>query len=148
MTHDLLHATASIPPGPWAVGVSGGADSVSLLLLLRNRPDLHLHVVHLNHETRGQQSDTDTVFVEQLALSLDLPVTLRRLSEVPLNDPPATPSARYRAARLAFFAQVVADHHLEGVILAHHADDQAETILQRLLRNSGPAGLTGIRPES
>lgn len=131
------------------MGVSGGADSVALLILLREfRPDLPLHVVHLNHETRGEASDGDAEFVRELAASLHLDCTMARLRDVPVGAGPANASARFRAARLALFAQAVAAHSLAGVILAHHADDQAETILHRLLRGGGPAALGGIRGES
>jgi tRNA(Ile)-lysidine synthase len=141
---------STIPPGPWAVGVSGGADSIALLTLLRDRPELHLHIVHLNHETRGPESDADADFVSALASQAGLPCTVARLSEIESHVAivPNNPSARYRAARLALFSQVVKTHHLLGVILAHHADDQAETILHRLLRGGAPPSLAGIRPQA
>ena len=147
---DLIHAIAAIPAGLWAVGVSGGADSVALLTLLCERSDLSLHVVHLNHETRGKASDDDAAFVHQLAVEHMLPVTSARLREVEAWQQivPRNPSARYRAARLALFERVVHAHSLLGVILAHHADDQAETVLHRLLRGGRFAGLGGIRAES
>jgi tRNA(Ile)-lysidine synthetase-like protein len=145
------HTELDLPEGAdWAVGVSGGADSVALLLLLRDQPDLHLHVVHLNHELRGQDSELDAAFVGELAGKLELPFHLRRRSEIEpnLGELPANPSARYRAARLAWFGQVVDEHHLAGVVLAHHADDVAETVLHRLVRGSGAAGLAGMAAES
>jgi tRNA(Ile)-lysidine synthetase-like protein len=143
----LQSAIARVPQGAWAVGVSGGADSVALLLLLLEHDDLRLHVVHLNHETRGDASTADARFVEQLATNSKLPCTIARRSEIEarLSSPPSNISARYRAARLDFFRQVVERHALSGVILAHHADDQAETVLQRLLRGSGSVGLAGMR---
>lgn len=140
-------ALAAVPPGGWAVGVSGGADSVALLLLLKDRrPDLSLHVVHLDHETRGEASTGDARFVADLAARLGLPCTVAKLSDVQprLWRVPANASSRYRAVRLELFRSVVAAHGLLGVLLAHHADDQAETVLLRLLRGSAPAGLVGM----
>jgi tRNA(Ile)-lysidine synthase len=142
--------------GAWAVGVSGGADSVALLSLLRRRddlslhvvhlPDLRLHAVHLDHELRGQASAGDAEFVQSLCRRLNVPCCVARRSEIEpqLGRLPSNPSARYRAVRLALFRRVVAAHGLQGVVLAHHGDDNAETVLLRLLRGAGPAGLTGI----
>jgi tRNA(Ile)-lysidine synthetase-like protein len=128
------------------VGVSGGADSVALLSLLRLRADLTLHVVHLDHQTRAGASTTDAQFVEQLAAEWQLPCTIARRDQIEpaLRDPPANTSALYRAVRLALFRRVVKEHSLLGIVLAHHSDDQAETIFQRLLRGSGYAGLAGM----
>jgi tRNA(Ile)-lysidine synthase len=139
-----------IPPGPWAVAVSGGADSVALLLLLRELTSVQLRVVHLDHQTRGQASTDDAAFVADLARDLSLPATIRTRDqfEPEMPDLPRNPSARYRAIRFELFRRVVFDHKLLGVILAHHADDQAETVLLRLLRGSGPAGLGGMKPKA
>src|SRR5882672_10356269 len=82
LSSDPRVALDAVPAGAWAVGVSGGADSVALLTLLRERADLRLHVVHLNHETRGGESDADARFVEELAVSFALPCTIARLSEI------------------------------------------------------------------
>lgn len=145
---ELNDAVGTVPPGAWAVGVSGGADSVALLALLRRRNDLSLVVVHLNHETRGASSDADADFVEQLAERCGLPsVTGRwREWEPVLDNPPKNRSARYRAGRMAMFEHVVRLKALQGVILAHHADDVAETVLQRLLRGGSATGLAAMRP--
>jgi tRNA(Ile)-lysidine synthase len=146
----LQSAISSVPSGAWAVGVSGGADSVALLLLLRQRPDLTLHVVHLDHETRGDESTADAAFVKDLADRLRVASTIARRSDVEatMTEIPANASSRYRAARLALFRRVVAEHNLAGVILAHHAGDQAETVLHRLLRGSGPMGLAAMEPST
>ena len=139
-------AIASIPPGPWAVGVSGGADSTALLCLLRTRPELSLHVVHLDHELRGQASADDAEFVRSLADQFGVPctLTLRSQFEAASSNLPQNPSAQYRALRMELYRRVAGEQHLLGVILAHHADDQAETVLHRLIRGSGPAGLCGM----
>jgi tRNA(Ile)-lysidine synthetase-like protein len=143
-------AAAQVPAGSWAVGVSGGADSVALLSLLLHRADLKLHVVHLDHETRGDASTGDGEFVRDLASRRGLPVTVarRRDIEPTLDHLPPNPSARYRSLRFALFRDIVASSRLAGVILGHHADDQAETVLSRLLRGSGYAGLVGMSPRA
>ncbi len=143
-------AIQSISPGAWAVGVSGGADSVALLRLLHERPDLRLHVAHLDHETRGNQSAGDAQFVASLAAHLGLPCTVAPLREFESGEVIGTAnrSARFRAARLALFRRVVECAKLDGVILAHHADDQAETVFHRLCRGGGPEGLAAMRTES
>ncbi len=142
----LSEAVAAVPAGRWAVGVSGGADSVALLsLLVEGRPDVSPHLVHLDHELRGEASTADAAFVADLAGRLGLPHTVVRRSDLP----PASvgnPSAAYRRARLGLFRRVVERHGLAGVVLAHHADDQAETVLGRLLRGGGVTTLTGMSP--
>jgi len=147
---ELSDAVAAVPPGAWAMGVSGGADSVALLLLLCRRPDLSLEVVHLNHETRGPDSDADAAFVDSLALRMGLSRVIGRWSETEpmLAEAPKNPSARFREGRMALFRHVVEKDGLQGVILAHQADDVAETVLHRLLRGSGAVGLGGITERS
>ena len=139
---------APLKPGRWCVAVSGGADSVALLRLLHARADLHLHVAHLDHQLRGPESTADARFVADLCDTLNIPVTIAMLSDIEpsLANRPANPSARYRAARLELFTRVVRDHYLDGVVLAHHGDDQAETVLHRLIRGSSIEGLRGMRP--
>ena len=134
--------------GCWAVAVSGGADSVALLQLLHQRLTAggldRLHVVHLDHQLRGDESDGDARFVETLSASLGVACTVDTAAAVRARYPDlpaaANASARYRRLRWALFAEVVREHRLDGVMLAHHADDQAETVLQRLLRGAGPGG--------
>lgn len=150
LSASLHRALESVPAGQWAAGVSGGADSVALLALLRRRADLRLHVAHLDHETRGQASAGDAEFVTHLCAQWDLPCTIARRRDIEREMPALlrNPSARYRAARLALFAKVAREHALDGVMLAHHADDQAETVLHRLLRNSSAAALAGMSADS
>lgn len=147
---DLVDVVATVPAGPWAVGVSGGADSVALLSLLRGRRDLALHVVHLDHQTRGEASAGDAEFVRELAEKWGLPCTVARWRDVEALVRPhaSNPSARFRLGRLALYRRVVEANALAGVVLAHHADDQAETVFLRLLRGSGPMGLGGMAHRS
>jgi len=151
MERSFQDSLEELPEGQYAVGVSGGADSVALLRLVRElRPDVGVHVVHLNHELRGQESDGDECFVRQLAQKLGMPATIARLSEIEpmLQRRPVNQSALYRAARFEMFRKVVKENGLHGVLLAHQADDQAETVLHRLLRGSGAAGLVGMASQS
>jgi tRNA(Ile)-lysidine synthase len=139
-----------VPPGAWAAGVSGGADSVALLLLLRRRSDLDIKVVHLNHQARGAASDADADFVFRLSTGLGVDCIVGHWSAVEpmLVKVPKNRSARFRAGRVALFRHVVKRDQLKGVILAHHADDVAETVLQRILRGAGVTGLAAMRATS
>jgi tRNA(Ile)-lysidine synthetase-like protein len=140
---------AQVPRGKWGVAVSGGGDSVALLHLLRGRDDLQLHVLHLDHQTRVGQSTEDAKFVEELCRGISVPITVACRDEIEpqISDLPTNLPARFRAIRQEFFRQVARREELLGVILAHQADDQAETILLRLLRGGGAtaAGLGGMR---
>jgi tRNA(Ile)-lysidine synthetase-like protein len=146
----LQRAIAEVPAGRWAVGVSGGADSVALLLVLAERSDLSLHVVHLDHETRSGASAADAGFVMELAARLKLPcrVEKRSVIEAAISSLEKNTSSRYRQARFELFSRVVNAEQLQGVLLAHHADDQAESVLMRLLRGAAAANLRGICGES
>ena len=129
-------------PGRLLVGLSGGADSVGLLHLLKDA-GCDLAAVHVNHGLRGDASDGDEAFVQGLCQSLNVPLlTFRAL-------PPENPGEGWaREARYAFFRQAMAQTHAEALILAHHRDDQAETLLLHLLRGAGLTGLTGMAAES
>jgi len=151
MQKSFEESLAEIPEGQYAVGVSGGADSVALLrLVMQLRPDVGVHVVHLNHETRGKESEGDAEFVEQLARKFSLPHTMltRREMKPLMDNPPTNKSALFRAMRIELFSRIVENYGLDGVLLAHHRDDQAETVLHRLLRGSGARGLAGMSFES
>jgi tRNA(Ile)-lysidine synthetase-like protein len=114
------------------------------------RPDVAMHVVHLDHQTRAGASAEDAAFVAGLAERFLVPCTVARLEEIEpgLVKAPANISSRYRAVRQELFRRVVKENDLSGVLLAHHADDQAETVLLRLIRGSSPAGLVGMARET
>jgi tRNA(Ile)-lysidine synthase len=127
------------------VAVSGGADSVCLLHVLRQlAPEygITLHVLHLNHGWRGAESDADADFVAALAGRLGIPITAERAGTA--ADPNAEQAGR--DARLGFFERMRETHSLTRIATGHTRSDQAETVLYRLLRGSGTAGLSGIRP--
>lgn len=134
------------------VAVSGGADSVALLLLLlelREKIGFVPCVVHFNHKLRGKASDADERYVADLARK-------HELEFFSAHDDIAAKSKRERInledaarrARYSFFEQVVKDGRVHRVAVAHTADDQAETVLAHILRGTGLAGLAGIHPEA
>jgi len=133
-----------------AIACSGGADSVALLRTLlerRNELGLVLSVAHMNHGIRGEESDADAAFVEQLAKNFELPFHLRRV------DTPATAEANRqgleeaaRTLRYAWFWELLTEGHADAVVTAHTLNDQAETVLHRLLRGAWTEGLSGIFP--
>ena len=133
-----------------AVAVSGGADSVALLLLLlelRKPLGIVLSVVHFNHRIRGKASDADEKFVANLARKHGLAVHIGR-SDVATKAKQDKTNLEdtARRARYEFFAELAEKEHLNKVAVAHTADDQAETVLAHILRGTGLAGLGGIHP--
>ena len=146
MTTDLPIAwlESASPRRRWLVGVSGGADSVALLHLLVQGGLRKLVVCHLDHRLRGRASTEDARFVQRLAASLGLPFEMQRLEVARLaGQRGESLETAARWARHEFFAACAKQHHCRRVILAHHADDQAETVLWNLLR--GSHGLKGMR---
>jgi tRNA(Ile)-lysidine synthase len=131
------------------VAVSGGADSVALLDILSSLGGLRLVVAHLNHLLRGNDSDCDAAFVEGLAAHYGLPLESRSIDVSRFsNEKRLSLEEGGREARYAWFDEVAAKYGARAVALGHHADDQAETVLMRLLRGAGTSGLSGISPLS
>lgn len=131
-----------------AVACSGGADSVALLLLLRElQPTLgiRLAVAHLNHQLRGAEADADEAFVRALAEHLGLDFFAAR-ADVAARAAGSNLEEAGRQARLDFFSRLCAEDETDAVATAHTLDDQAETLLARLVRGTGLTGLAGIRP--
>jgi tRNA(Ile)-lysidine synthase len=130
--------------------VSGGADSVALLLLLlelREKLGIVLSVVHFNHKLRGKASDADEAFVAKLAAkhglefhSASIDVAKKAKKERANLEDAA------RRARYDYFRSLVESGVCERIAVAHTAGDQAETVLAHILRGTGLAGLSGIHP--
>src|SRR4051812_15111956 len=127
------------------VAVSGGADSVCLLHLLHElglRLDVRLTVVHLDHQLRGDESTADCAFVKDLAAELELPFECRR-EDIAARRAQSGENLEEagRTARRAFFRELLANGMLDRIATGHTRSDQAETVLFRLLRGAGSAGL-------
>jgi len=134
------------------VAVSGGPDSVCLLAVLQELSrelDLMLHVAHLDHAFRGGESAAEAQSVKELAAALGIPATIERI-DVPrfCDERGLSAQSGARKARYAFLEQVARSCGANRIATGHTADDQAETLLMRLLRGAGLAGLSGIPPKS
>lgn len=143
-----------IEAGSQAVaGVSGGADSVCLLFLLmeyQKKVPFSLRAVHVNHHVRGEEAVRDQEFTRRLCESLGVPLDLYdydvpRMAE---TDHLSCEEAGREARRRAFYRTACRWERPDQVriALAHHENDQAETVLHNLVRGAGLAGLAGIRP--
>jgi tRNA(Ile)-lysidine synthase len=148
---DFIQNERLVLPGQkLVVAVSGGPDSVCLLYTLadlRKRLDISLHVAHLDHRLRGNESRADAGYVAGLARRLCLPATIEARdvkdygSEHHLSLEEAAREVRY-----AFLAEVAATAGAERVAVGHTAADHVETVLMHLVRGSGLGGLRGLRP--
>jgi tRNA(Ile)-lysidine synthase len=132
------------------VAVSGGADSVALLrILLELRQELGvvLSVGHFNHKIRGDEADADEQFVRDLAGHFALAFH-RDSADVPAHSRTSGLSLETAARELrhSWFAQLVREGKADKVATAHTQDDQAETVLMRIVRGTGSRGLAGIAP--
>ena len=140
------------PPGARILAaVSGGADSVALLLILKAlEAEGALTVAglaHLNHQLRGADADADEAFVASLAAKYGVPCVAERADVAALaRSGKRSIEDAARGARHACFERAAAALHADAVAVAHTKDDQAETFLLRLMRGAGTRGLASIRP--
>lgn len=129
------------------VAVSGGADSVSLLLALHDlvkRKKLRHRIVaaHFNHRLRGAESDADEEYVRHLATTLGVELAVGHAGDLKNGNL----EQNARNARYDFLAQTAKNIHAFAVVTGHTINDQAETFLMNLIRGSGPDGLSGMKP--
>lgn len=147
---ETLQACGIQPSDSLLVGLSGGADSVALLHSLcacQNEGQLRgLYAAHLHHGIRGASADADAAFCEALCQKWDVPLVVGRV------DAPGCAKAKgqsleqaARELRYAFLRERAAAFGANAIAVAHHADDQAETLLLHLMRGSGRTGLAGMR---
>jgi tRNA(Ile)-lysidine synthase len=133
-----------------AAAVSGGSDSVALAWILRAiAPEFGASfagLIHVNHGLRGAESDADEAFCRELAERLGVPIEVRRRDVAALaRDRRVSVEVAAREARYACFDESAGSLGVNLVATGHTEDDQAETVLLRLLRGAGSRGLSGIR---
>lgn len=142
--HNLLKSGQRV-----VVAVSGGIDSIALASIfceLRQQLDIRIHIASLNHGIRGDDAKDDLSFVARIARGRRLPYTVGHI-----DVPQMAEQARIgleeagRLARYRFLARVAKSTNADCVAVGHHALDQAETILMRIMRGSGSAGLRGMQ---
>jgi tRNA(Ile)-lysidine synthase len=145
----------NIKPGDrLCAAISGGADSVALLLTLhaanatpRESLGIGLSAVHIHHGLRGAEADADQHFVKSLCARLDIPLHLHHAT-VPdrVAETHETIEEAARAIRYEHFATLIATGQADTILTAHTLDDQAETVLMKLLRGAWTEGLSAIHP--
>ncbi|MGE5234902.1 MAG: tRNA lysidine(34) synthetase TilS [Acidobacteriota bacterium] len=130
-----------------AVALSGGADSVALLHLLhgaRGEVACAVSAVHVNHHLRGGDADEDAAFCRELCRRMGIPLDVKDLTE-PTVPRGVSPEAWWRRQRYLLLEEGRQASGAAAVATAHTADDQAETVLLKLLRGAGPRGVAGVR---
>lgn len=136
--------------GAVCAALSGGADSVSLLLAMKELSEetgFELSACHLNHGLRGDESDGDQRFCAELCRSLNIPLITKKISVAELSGKHESIEETARRVRYEFFCGTL-DGLGDGAVLAtaHTANDNAETVLINMVRGTGLAGLCGIPP--
>jgi len=126
------------------LAVSGGADSMALACGVTELPSAGLLIAHFNHGWRGSESDADEAFVRDWVASLEREEITFASSQATIEQSLQQSEAHARSLRYRWLMQVAQQHGARWIATAHTADDQAETVLQRLLRGTGLTGLSGI----
>ena len=133
---------------PVLVAISGGADSVALLDVLL-RAGYTCVAAHCNFHLRGAESDRDAAFVRDLCAQWKVPLEVQDFDTLSYaRSHNASVEMAAREIRYAWFEQMAEKHQCQAVAVAHHQNDQAETLLLNLKRGAGLRGLAGMRPKS
>jgi len=143
---DYIATEGGVPPeSALLVGVSGGVDSMTLLDLLR-RLGYGVQAAHVNYGLRGDASDADEALVRAYGERHGIPVHVLAVDGRAMQASAGSFQEAARQARYAIFDTIARQEGLAVVTVAHHADDQAETVLMHLFRGAGIEGLCGMPP--
>ncbi|GAA0353590.1 tRNA lysidine(34) synthetase TilS [Bacillus horti] len=130
------------------LAISGGVDSMALLhwfIQQREAQSLTLRVIHVNHQLRGEESERDQQHVEEMCRQWNVPCSSVRVDVVTYaREKRISKQVAARECRYQAFEQIAKQYDISIIATAHHADDQVETVLMRLIRGAGIQGLSGI----
>lgn len=144
----IIHHDLFKNHGRYIVALSGGADSVALLLILKQL-GVSLSAAHCNFHLRGEESERDEQFCVSLCERLG--ITLHRIhfdTQFYARQHKVSIEMAARDLRYRYFTQLAKDIKADGICVAHHRDDNVETVILNLLRGSGVDGLAGIAPKN
>lgn len=132
------------------VALSGGPDSICLMHILINLKDkykLQLYAAHVNHMLRGAEAEEDENYVKQFCTKNDVKLFVKRVDiNKIVQEKGISTELAGREERYSFFEEIVQSENIDKIAIAHNSNDQAETILMRLIRGSSLEGMVGIRP--
>lgn len=135
------------PDGIYLIALSGGADSIALALMMKER-GLRCKALHCNFHLRGAESDRDERFVRDFCHQNDIPLEIKHFDTVASAKAHAVSiEMEARQLRYEWFAECARHPEVIGVCVAHHRDDQAETLLMNLIRGTGLQGLSAMQPD-
>ena len=141
----LLNANGTSPL--WLVALSGGADSVALSLMIR-QSGIDVRALHCNFHLRGEESDRDERFVRDFCRQNHIALDVRHFdTRAEAQEHGESIEMAARRLRYTWFAQRAQELHAAGICVAHHMDDQAETILLNIIRGTGAKGLQGMQAD-
>mgnify|MGYP002519338400 FL=1 len=135
------------PQHLYLVALSGGADSVALALMMLDE-GLNVHALHCNFHLRGEESNRDEAFVTHFCHKHNIPLDVKHFETISLaKEHGVSLEMEARQLRYDWFRERAHDLDAEAICVAHHMDDQAETLLLNLIRGTGLQGLSAMHPE-
>ena len=135
------------PQHLYLVALSGGADSVALALMMLDE-GLNVHALHCNFHLRGEESNRDEAFVTHFCHKHNIPLDVKHFDTISLaKEHGVSLEMEARQLRYDWFRERAINLDAEAICVAHHMDDQAETLLLNLIRGTGLQGLSAMHPE-